>query len=1046
MQLQQLAQGQSDLHALFAEAPDLFCRLDADANCLELCPHWTQLTGWPTQTLQGKGWLSCLKPEETENIFQMLHRAAAQAEPTEPVEYQFRKQDGSWQTFSIRSRFHQGSCWLHCRVVSDCLTQGSQQNLQQYAQTLDGILSSSSDYIYCFDPHYRLRYVSLSGASILGYTCYEMVNKTGQELGLPGAIAARLNQQIAAVLTSRCSATYQERWLTIKGVRNFEYAVSPIHNDSNQVEAVVINARDITDSKRSERILKNLAAGTATRLGKDFFPAFVYHLTQTLDIRYAIVAQLQSDRQLKLVAAYPASEQALSPYWDITGTPCERVLKQGQYHCLEQVQQQFPQASSLGVLKAESYYGITLVDSQGQPVGLLCVLDDKPFPYSERIEQVISIFAARAGAELERQETSAALYSSEERFRRIFEASPLGMALTNLQGQFLIVNPKLCQWLGYSATELLQLNTQDITLAADYKLQMTQTQQLLAGARDRVAIEKRYTCKDGTPLWVNLIVSLINDADSSPAYLIALSQDIGDRKQKEAELRESEERFRCLFEQAAVGMDIVAPDGRYLQVNQRLCEILGYSRDELLQKKFQDVTHPDYRETDQAIFENLLAGDMPSASVEKRYICKNGEIKWVNLCTTIVHHSTGNTKYSVGVIADISDRKQAEKDLEDSRHLLQQITETSPSLVYIFDLIQQTTVYTNRDLAVVLGYCDRQISTASMDFLASTMHPEDFPQFVDYLQQLGAAADGELLSLEYRVKKADGGWVWFESVDTVFTRDEQGKVVQVIGNALDISGRKQSEAETHKALLRERELSELKSRFVSMTSHEFRTPLAVIASSAGILKDFGDRLSESRKRRHLETIQTYVQHTTQLLDDILLLNRVDSNRVDCFPAPLNLAIFCYELIEDMQLSAPGYILGLTLAEAADTSQAAEEWLVSLDAKLLRQILVNLISNGIKYSAPGCRITLGLVRDSTTVKLSVSDQGVGILPEDYEYLFESFHRGANVGTIQGTGLGLSIVKRCVDLHGGTVYFESVLLQGTTFTVCLPISPAQGGTLP
>ncbi|MFE4105635.1 PAS domain S-box protein [Almyronema epifaneia] len=1075
-QLQQFAQGQSHLQAFFAETPDLFCRLSLDANCLELCPHWLPVTGWNPTDLQGTGWLACIASEDRPTIFQMLHQASLQTQATQPITCRFRYPDESWQFFAVRSRIHQGSYWLHCRPLGTHLPQLSQPDLQrlqrseerwqlaiegsndgiwdwdiendqvfrserwlsilgyskdqidtkqefwtnlihpedrkaviaaqqaylqhlnpeyaveyrmrcqdgtykwifsrgkavwdyqgnpirmvgtntdihdrkqikqerdrfltqlqiqnknleqliqqlgalledrtyqmvQQAQTLDAILSSSSDPIYCFDRHYQLRYVSIRGAAILGYAPNEMLHKTGRELGFPERSVVKFEQQIQDVITTGNSQTYQKGLVTVQGKRDFEYVLNPIFAESGEVEAVVINARDVTDLKRSEHILKNLAAGTAAVIGKDFFPALVHHLAQTLNVRYAIIAELHSHQRLEIVAASPELSTKISRAWAIANTPCQQAIAQGSYHCPCLVQQQFPEDQNLVTLEADSYYGISLTNSQGDHIGLLCVLDHKPFPYSERIEQVLRIFAARAGAELERQQTSDALHRSEERFRRIFEESPLGIALADLEGRFVTVNPKLCKWLGYSATALKQLTFFEITHIADRGLHLPYLQDLMSGQLDRISIEKRFLHKNGTPLWANLTLS-------------------------------------------------------------RVC----YSEDDSI--------------------------------------------------------------HLLGLIEDIGDRKQAEQALKDSRHLLQQITETSPSLVYIFDLIQQATVYTNRDLAVVLGYQDRQISEASLQFLANVMHPDDFPRFISYLQQLSAATDGELLSLEYRVRKANGRWAWFESVDTVFTRDAKGTVTQVIGNALDISDRKQAEAEMEKALERERELSELKSRFVSMTSHEFRTPLAVIASSAGILKDFGYKLDESRKQRHLETIQTYVQHTTQLLDDILLLNRAESGRVNCVPLPLNLVTFCRELIEDMQLSAPDYVLNLTLEEPeVAIFEMSASWSVLLDAKLLRQILVNLLSNGIKYSDPGSCVTLSLARDDTTVTLNISDEGIGILPEDQEYLFESFHRGANVGTTQGTGLGLSIVKRCVELHNGRLSFKSRPLQGTTFTVCLPIT--------
>jgi signal transduction histidine kinase/F0F1-type ATP synthase epsilon subunit len=246
----------------------------------------------------------------------------------------------------------------------------------------------------------------------------------------------------------------------------------------------------------------------------------------------------------------------------------------------------------------------------------------------------------------------------------------------------------------------------------------------------------------------------------------------------------------------------------------------------------------------------------------------------------------------------------------------------------------------------------------------------------------------------------------------------------------DISNRKQVEIETQTALERETELNQLKSRFISMTSHEFRTPLTVISSSVGILKTFAKKLSDEQKLVHLNRIETYVGHTTKLLDEILLLNQAEAGKLQFKPTLIDLVSFCENLVNEMQLGASDHNLVFTYNSTADNTVA------TVDEKLLRQVLTNLLSNAIKYSPDGGEVnfTLALAEDEAVFK--VKDSGIGIPPEDQKRLFESFHRAKNVGTIQGTGLGLSIVKKCAQLHGGDVTVESEVGKGTTFTVIIP----------
>ncbi|MGG6268968.1 sensor histidine kinase [Leptolyngbya sp. AN10] len=235
----------------------------------------------------------------------------------------------------------------------------------------------------------------------------------------------------------------------------------------------------------------------------------------------------------------------------------------------------------------------------------------------------------------------------------------------------------------------------------------------------------------------------------------------------------------------------------------------------------------------------------------------------------------------------------------------------------------------------------------------------------------------------------------------------------------------------------EKEFIELKSRFISMTSHQLRTPLAVIASSAGILSNFGAQLDEQKRQKHLQCIQTYVKHATQLLDDILFLNKAEIGHLAFEPVPLPLVEFCQELIDEVQLSASEH----TIRSSIPTQDTIEFLTCGnqphLDKKLLRQIIVNLLSNAVKYS-PECNlINFNLTIWRSMIVFTIEDQGIGISLSDQAHLFQPFHRGENVGAIAGTGLGLSIVKKCVELHQGEISVKSALDVGTLFTVMIPL---------
>jgi signal transduction histidine kinase len=245
--------------------------------------------------------------------------------------------------------------------------------------------------------------------------------------------------------------------------------------------------------------------------------------------------------------------------------------------------------------------------------------------------------------------------------------------------------------------------------------------------------------------------------------------------------------------------------------------------------------------------------------------------------------------------------------------------------------------------------------------------------------------------------------------------------------------------EIGKALIQEQELNELKTRFITTASHEFRTPLGIISSSTGLLEDYDDRLDRPKKLKHWQRIQSAVKHMTTLLEDILLIYQTDAGKLECKRSSFDPISFCHELLEELEISsnAEGRF-NLTITHTDTKICAGKEFMVFMDIKLVRQILTNLLSNAIKYTIGDSQVQFDIIFATDTVTFKIVDRGIGISNEDRVRLFQSFHRGNNVNNIPGTGLGLSIVKRCVDLHGGTIDLTSEIDVGTTFIVNLPLN--------
>ncbi|MGJ5633435.1 PAS domain-containing sensor histidine kinase [Nostoc sp. CALU 1950] len=276
------------------------------------------------------------------------------------------------------------------------------------------------------------------------------------------------------------------------------------------------------------------------------------------------------------------------------------------------------------------------------------------------------------------------------------------------------------------------------------------------------------------------------------------------------------------------------------------------------------------------------------------------------------------------------------------------------------------------------------------------------------------------------------------AVKVVAIRNQQGKLVGLCWLVRDIIESKRTQAKLQwaeeamrQALAKERQFSELKSRLLTTTSHEFRNPLATIHSSAELLEHYRHLWSDERQNIHLRRIQASVMHITQLLDDVLVLNQDETGKLEFNPTPLNLVEFCHDLLEELQQSDRSQ-------HAIAFSSEYQCTLANLDAKLLRQILSNLFSNCLKYSPIGSIVKFSVTTANDQAIFQTQDSGIGIPSSDIEHIFEPFHRASNVGNIPGMGLGMSIVKQAVDLHGGEIIVESAIGVGTAFTVILPFS--------
>jgi PAS domain S-box-containing protein len=261
-------------------------------------------------------------------------------------------------------------------------------------------------------------------------------------------------------------------------------------------------------------------------------------------------------------------------------------------------------------------------------------------------------------------------------------------------------------------------------------------------------------------------------------------------------------------------------------------------------------------------------------------------------------------------------------------------------------------------------------------------------------------------------------------------KDKDGFCQSILGFSRDYSEVKEAENKLKQAFEKQKELNEIQTNFVMRTSHEFRTPLSAILSSAELLENYGGQWPEQKVQTHLRRIQESVKHLNRLLDDLLIIEKAESAGLRCEPAGIRLGTFFSQLVEEVQLGDKNrHQVLFSLTGAGDAA--------IMDERLLRQVVVNLLVNSLKFSPQGTEVKLGLTCDNSHAVIVIEDHGLGIPSQDQVHLFERFYRASNVVQIPGSGLGLTIVKEAVDLMEGEIQFVSQEGVGTAFTVTLPL---------
>ncbi len=550
---------------------------------------------------------------------------------------------------------------------------------------------------------------------------------------------------------------------------------------------------------------------------------------------------------------------------------------------------------------------------------------------------------------------------------------------------------------------------------------------------------------NGKVQYEEIQVVKVNDQEA-----LTIIRNISSHKEAQEALRESEMRFRSVFNTAAVAISLAAPDGRHIAVNQALCQMLGYTEVELQELTFQAITHPDDLELDLYHYQKLLRNEINSFHIEKRFRHKNGQFIWGLLSVSLVRDSQGQPLYDIALIQNINELKFAQQELSSLNQELEIRIQQRTAALAESETRKQEILNAIPDLVLRLkldGTCldcilpripDKETFVPIFNHISEVLSPS---VLADQLAASHLAiATGEVQIYEHKLKKY-GEWVYEEVRISPCSKDE---VLVLVRN---ISDRKQAEEalqlSNEKLIATNKELervTRLKDEFLATMSHELRTPLnAILGISEGLLEEVFGELNQ-RQNNSLVTIHKSGQHLLELINDILDVAKIESGMFNLELTSVPVKYLCDGSISFVKHQASQKNIQLNLVIHQDVPSA-----IMIDERRMRQLLINLLSNAVKFTPKDGIVTLEAklnvgVESKAQKELifAVSDTGIGIATEDIHKLFHPFVQIDSSLNRQyaGTGLGLNLVKKLAELHGGKVSVKSSIGKGSCFTVSLP----------
>lgn len=626
----------------------------------------------------------------------------------------------------------------------------------------------------------------------------------------------------------------------------------------------------------------------------------------------------------------------------------------------------------------------------------------------------------------ERRNAEAEAAAQSAIFRSAFEHAGVGKAIVALDGRFLSINAAFCQLVGYSEPAMLALDFQTITHPEDLDIDLDLLDQLTRGQIPNYRLDKRYLKADGSIVWVQLTVSMLRDEAGAPKLYMAQVQDLTQRLHAEAALRESEERYRLLAENASDVIMCVSPDAHLTYLSPSVEALLGYRPEELIGRETRAIIHPEDYPRSLRMFSEHLAGPARAQPFrfEYRGVRKDGSLVWLAAHPRAVFHSeTGQLTGFQDVVRDVTAQRATEAALAISENRFRMLAENSSDLV-MESRPDGALAYLSPGCATLTGYTPEEVLGRTA---LTWLHPDDRALVVEAFQeQVASGGAARARKIEYRLMAKDGRTVWMESSPRAKIDPASGQVVGVTDTARDVTARKALEAGLAQARDAAEEAARVKADFLANMSHEIRTPLTAIIGFTSLLKAREDVAGDARYQ--VERISGAGQALLAIVNDVLDFSKLEAGQmpIDRRASDIRQTVADSVALFEPQAAAKG--IALRVEELADLPVA------DIDPDRLRQILLNLVGNAVKFTAEGAVVvTAGYDAAAERLTIEVIDSGRGMDEDQQAKLFQRFSQVDASSTRKhgGTGLGLAICRHLVEAMGGEVGVRSSSGSGSTF---------------